>query len=207
MAKLKETISNNLVLSVIAFAVIAFTSVGLVTAYSGNASTVFEGDCVNCTINEASTGFGARQSDLASGLYDVYIENSLQVDGSITTVTGSITATTTLTALSNNIQLFEASTVSATTTLPAVKDGLRFSFLVTGALTGDTVVIVSAEGNNIEGVLSVAYAAVDCANEDKLNILTDGEVIGDYVELISDGTSWFILDSDVKASGKMTCTT
>jgi hypothetical protein len=50
-------------------------------------------------------------------------------------------------------------------------------------------------------------ADVACSNEDQLNIVTDGEVIGDRVQLMSDGTSWIILDSDVDAAGKMTCTT
>jgi hypothetical protein len=49
-------------------------------------------------------------------------------------------------------------------------------------------------------------ADVACAGEDFLNIVTDGEVVGDRVTVVSDGTSWYILDSDIDAAGKMTCT-
>jgi hypothetical protein len=120
--------------------------------------------------------------------------------------TGSITATTTLTSASDNYQLLPASANAITITLPAATDGLRYEFVVTGALTGGFVTIDSAEGDNINGILMVNDTDVACEGEDQLDIVTDGEVIGDRVELISDGTSWYILDSDVDAAGKMTCT-
>jgi hypothetical protein len=99
-----------------------------------------------------------------------------------------------------------ASAVQETITLPAVTSGLHFKFVVTGALTGVSTTIASAEGDNIEGILMVNDADVVCAGEDFLNIVTDGEVVGDRVELVSDGTSWYILDSDIDAAAKMTCT-
>lgn len=126
--------------------------------------------------------------------------------GGVVLDTGALTATTTLTSASDNYQLLPASSAATTITLPAATDGLRFEFVVTGALTGGFVVIDSAEGDNINGILMVNDADVACSDEDQINIITDGEVVGDRVELISDGTGWYILDSDADASGKMTCT-
>lgn len=128
------------------------------------------------------------------------------MSGGVVYDTGAITATTTLTSASDNVQMLPASANMSTITLPAATDGLRFDFLVTGALTGSSVVIDSAEGDNIEGILMVNDADVVCAGEDQLNIVTDGEVVGDYVKLVSDGSSWYIIGSDIDAAGKMTCT-
>jgi hypothetical protein len=137
---------------------------------------------------------------------DLTVAGKVTVAGSIINTADTITATTTLTTDSSTIQLLPASANMTTITLPAVTSGLRFVFAVTGALTGSAVVIDSAEGDNIEGILMVNDTDVACEGEDQLNIITDGEVIGDRVEIVSDGTSWYILDSDIDAAGKMTCT-
>lgn len=144
--------------------------------------------------------------------------NTLTMSGAVshsglTTMSGgvvydasSISATTTLTSASDNVQLLPASSAMTTITLPAVADGLRFKFVVMGALTGSEVLIDSAEGDNISGSVFVNDALVACDAEDQVNIITDGEVIGDYVELISDGAGWHIIESRSEAAGKMTCT-
>lgn len=99
-----------------------------------------------------------------------------------------------------------ATASGSTTTLPAARDGAFFRFVVAGALDTTNWVIDSAEGDNIEGSLIVAGAVVDCDAEDQINFVVDGENIGDVVELHSDGTSWFITDSNALTSAKLTCT-
>jgi hypothetical protein len=111
-----------------------------------------------------------------------------------------------LTNASAGIQLLAASAVMTTITLPAAESGLRFQFIVIGALTGTSHTIYSPEEDNIIGILMVNDADVVCVDEDQINIVTASEVIGDRVELISDGTDWFILDSDTDATVTMTCT-
>ena len=120
--------------------------------------------------------------------------------------TGAIVATSTLTSASDNNQLLGASAVFTTVTLPAATDGLIYKFVVTGALTGEETLIASAEGGNISGLLQVNGADVVCSAEDQINIITDGETIGDFVELLSDGTNWYLIGSQADAAGKMTCT-
>lgn len=99
-----------------------------------------------------------------------------------------------------------ATSVAATTTLPAAKAGLNFHFFVDEAIAAGNWVIDSAEGDNIYGTLSVNNADVACSAEDQINFVTDGETIGDNVKLVSDGTNWFIASSDVETAAKMTCT-
>lgn len=141
---------------------------------------------------------------------------SLDTDGNLTVAealagdmkTVAVTATTTLTASQSGTHvLLSGSNGLTTITLPPVADaGSNFSFHVSGALATGNVVVDSAEGDNIEGTLIVAGAVVDCDAEDQINFVTDGENLGDYVEIVSDGTSWLIVDSGVLTSAKMTCT-
>lgn len=95
---------------------------------------------------------------------------------------------------------------TATTTLPAVasSDGAIYRFVVGAAVTGN-IQIASAEGSNIEGSLMVAGAIVDCDNEGRIIVVADGENLGDYVELRSNGTNWYISSSLASTSAKMTC--
>ena len=93
-----------------------------------------------------------------------------------------------------------------TSTLPAATDGLVLRFLISGAFDTTNFIIDSAEGDNIEGALIVAGAVVDCDAEDQINFVADGENLGDYIELRSDGTSWFIGSSGALTAGKLTCT-
>ena len=127
--------------------------------------------------------------------------------GQVKNTPAFLTATTTLTSASANIQLLSASAVMNTITLPAVTaTGTFFRIQVDGALTGSFVLVDSAEGDNISGTLIVAGAVVDCRDEDQINIITDGEAIGDYVEFMSSGSQWLLVDSGVLTAGKMTCT-
>jgi hypothetical protein len=138
---------------------------------------------------------------------DASIGGDLTITGHTNQTPGFITATTTLTTSSENIQFLNTSANMITVTLPAVTaTGTMFRFQVNGALTGTSALIKSAEGDNIEGTLIVAGAVVDCRGEDQINIITDGEAIGDYVEFISSGTQWLLVDSGVLTGGKMTCT-
>lgn len=91
--------------------------------------------------------------------------------------------------------------------LPAVASakGVIYRFVVDGAATDGNYTINSDEGDNIEGSVIVAGAVVDCNAADVLTFVVDGENIGDYVELISDGTYWMPLSSGALTASKLTC--
>lgn len=117
------------------------------------------------------------------------------------------TATTTLTVAQSGTTFYISGGALNNITLPAVANaGINYRFVIGGAVDTGNIVIGSAEGDNINGTLIVAGAVVDCRAEDFINFITDGEQLGDYVEVRSDGVQWFIGDSSVLTSAKMTCT-
>ena len=118
----------------------------------------------------------------------------------------SIYATTTLRVAESGTN-YMLSGSGTTIILPAVNTaGTNFRFTIKGAADVGNYIIDSAEGDNIDGTLIVAGAVVDCRGEDQINFVVDGEQIGDYVELMSNGTQWLIVDSGVLTPAKMTCT-
>lgn len=122
--------------------------------------------------------------------------------------TQTIKATTTLRSVDSGYTFLLDPTngKGQTVTLPAAEKGVEVRFIVSDAFATNNWIIDSAEGDNIEGTLVVAGAVVDCAAEDQINLVADGENLGDYVELYSDGTNWYIMDSGVLTAAKMTCT-
>jgi hypothetical protein len=84
--------------------------------------------------------------------------------------------------------------------------GAHYRFTINGAAGVNNFIINPAGSAKIQGTLIVAGAVVDCRNETALNFVVDGEQIGDYVEVMSDGTNWLIVDSGVLTESKLTCT-
>lgn len=138
---------------------------------------------------------------------DMTFYESVKFKASVTELAAtSIYSTTTLQAKDSG-SLLSVSASGTTITLPAVTEaGTSFTVAIGGAVDSGNVIVDSAEGDNIEGSLIVAGAVVDCAAEDQVNFVTDGENVGDSVTLISDGTSWLIVDSNALTAAKLTCT-
>lgn len=118
----------------------------------------------------------------------------------------NITASTTITIADSGKTYFLSGDM-ATMTLPATSTvGTLYRFVIGGAITGNQIITTIDGSSGIEGTLIVAGAVVDCDAEDSLNFVADGENVGDYVELYSDGTQWLLGDSGVLTSAKLTCT-
>lgn len=91
-------------------------------------------------------------------------------------------------------------------TLPAPSAGLHFRFTVAAAFaTTDFTIVTSGGANIIQGGAMVAGAEVTAASEDTITFVADGEEVGDWVEVWSDGTSWFVNGRAVTAA-KLTFT-
>ena len=89
-------------------------------------------------------------------------------------------------------------TVAMTITLPAVKAGLKFKFIVSDSTAAST--IVTNEGTSlIKGGILLATAWETLAGT-TLTAATDN-VIGDWVELVCDGTYWYISGQSGHANG------
>lgn len=119
-----------------------------------------------------------------------------------------LTASNTIAVAESN-KTFYISGAASTSTLPAVgtATGTVYRFVIDAAITGDVKIVTSDLSNIIEGALIVAGAVVDCDAEDAITFVGDGENLGDFVELRSNGTKWFIGASGALASSKLTCTT
>jgi hypothetical protein len=93
----------------------------------------------------------------------------------------------------------------ATITLPALRDGLNFKFVVASNFASTNWIIDSAEGDNIEGMLEVAGAVVVASGEDQINFVASAEAKGDFVQLECNGTNWFV-SGQAALSGGLTVT-
>ena len=85
-----------------------------------------------------------------------------------------------------------------TVTLPAHSAGLRFKFFAkTQPTTAYIVAAATADADTIVGSFSSsdldAVADVDgeTAGGDQINFVASTAVVGDWVELVSDGTNWY----------------
>ena len=107
----------------------------------------------------------------------------VEIIGAARTVLASETGTTFI--------LTTSGTDGAAITLPAAKIGLNYRFVTGSAFATTNWTIVSAT-DTIEGHADVAAAHVPAENENTISFVATAETIGDYVEIFSDGTSWFV---------------
>lgn len=149
----------------------------------------------------------------ADTISEVTAANGVVVDG-VTLKDGGITATgaiattgainaldstevttgaNVLTAAESGKVLFLNSATGFAHTLPAPAAGLRFKFIVTTIPTSGNCTVGTNGGDNvIEGMADVNSTLVLAANEDSINFVASTCLIGDWVEVVSDGTSWFV---------------
>lgn len=79
-----------------------------------------------------------------------------------------------------------------TVTLPAVKSGVNFRFVVAAAFETSNFIIDWAEGDNINGILVVNGASVSASGEDQINFVASAETVGDFIDIWSDGSGWYV---------------
>lgn len=118
---------------------------------------------------------------------------------------GTISAATTLTAADSETWYKLDASAGVTVTLPALKAGLSFRFIVASSFATSNFIIDSAEGDNISGVLVVNGASVVAADEDQINFVASAETVGDFIEIWCDGTNWFVYGIGASA-GSITAT-
>jgi hypothetical protein len=118
----------------------------------------------------------------------------------------AVTGAVTLTAEDSGKVLILKASAGAQITLPAVATsaGLRFKFIV-GQLFATTDWTVKALSNVIEGSVLVAGAHVAGVDENTISFVASAESIGDFAELVCDGTNWYVNGSGVSA-GSITLT-
>jgi hypothetical protein len=117
----------------------------------------------------------------------------------------TLAAAATLTAADSGTTYILKAAEGKTITLPALKSGVNFKFIVGSAFDTSDWVIDSAEGGNIEGLLIVDGEPVVASGEDQINFVNSDETVGDHVSLSCDGTNWYVSGAG-NAAGSITVT-
>lgn len=123
----------------------------------------------------------------------------------------TLTASKTLTAADSGKTLYLGVAGGLTATLPAPQPGLRFKFVVSVAPT--TAYVITTNGGDDIMIGGVNELEVDTGDDgpydddaDTLNFVASVAVVGDYVEMESDGTSWYF-NGQTNADGGITTST
>jgi len=110
-----------------------------------------------------------------------------------TAAVNTIAAATTLTADDSGKIHFLNAAGGAAVTLPAPVAGMKFRFVVAAAFaTTDWTIVTNASANIIQGGADVNGTYTPASNEDTITFVSTLETLGDYVELVTDGTNWFV---------------
>jgi|DEB0MinimDraft_4_1074332.scaffolds.fasta_scaffold35987_2 hypothetical protein len=121
-----------------------------------------------------------------------------------------LSAAQTLTAADSGKVFILDAAAGATITLPALAEGLKFKFVVGANFATSNWVIDSAEGDNINGIISdmgSTVAGVPAVGEDQINFVNSAESIGDWVELVCDySNSQWLVSGACALNGGITAT-
>ena len=103
--------------------------------------------------------------------------------------------------LSDSGKVFKISGTGYTLTLPAPSAGWKAKFIVSGAFSTDFVVQSPASNRDtINGGVIVNGAIVEADAVDRVTFEDDAESIGDFIEIHSDGTNYFLFGNGNAAS-------
>lgn len=105
-----------------------------------------------------------------------------------------VTATNVITAAESGSTFFLNSTAEFVSTLPLPALGLRYTFIVQAAPSGASYTIVTnGSANIIVGKMTAAGATAGDtgATDDTISFVDGQAVVGDRVDVISNGTSWY----------------
>lgn len=118
----------------------------------------------------------------------------------------AVTGALTLTAEDSGKVFILKAAAGAQITLPAVATsaGFRFKFVV-GQLFATTNWTVLAASNVIDGSVLVNGAHVAGVDENTISFVASAESVGDFAELVCDGTHWYVNGSGV-TTGAITLT-
>jgi len=144
----------------------------------------------------------------------VTFQSTLAVTGAITATAGItgvvptevVTTTNVIAAAESGTTYFLNSATGFVSTLPAPAAGLKFKFIcgATVPSSGNHTVVTTSSANIIAGTL--LYGPTDDAgtvdaDADTLSFVASAAVPGDFVEVISDGTNWFVTGVGSVAEG------
>lgn len=114
----------------------------------------------------------------------------------------TVTATNVITAAETGAIFVLSSATEFASTLPAPAAGLKYRFVIGAAPSGASYTVATNGGANvIEGLAVVNGATVAASNEDTITFTDGAAAVGDWCEVVSDGTSWFVSGQAAAATG------
>jgi hypothetical protein len=105
----------------------------------------------------------------------------------------TVNSTNTITEAENGKTFFLNNTTGFVSTLPTPAKGLKFKFIIqTVPTSGNNTIVTSGSSNIMDGtVLDIVGELVYAADRDVITFVASTCVSGDWVEVVSDGSSWF----------------
>lgn len=110
-----------------------------------------------------------------------------------------VSLATTLTQSDSGKVLYLKATTGKAITLPAPVDGFKVKIVTAQAFATTAWTIVST-GANVRGGAIVNSAFVASAGTTTITLSASAETLGDFIELVSDGTSYFVSGVGASAS-------
>jgi len=103
-----------------------------------------------------------------------------------------VTATNVITAAESGTTFFLNIAGGFTSTLPAAATGLKYKFIVSTAPTTAYIITTNSSANILFGTfLDIVGELVYFSAQDTLNFVASTSVVGDFLEVESDGTNWY----------------
>ena len=110
----------------------------------------------------------------------------------LTEATETVTTTNVITAAESGTTFFLNAAGGFTSTLPAPAAGLRYTFIVKTAPTTAYIVTTNSGDNILYGTtLDIVGELVYGSAQDTVNFVASTSVVGDRLEVFSDGTNWY----------------
>jgi hypothetical protein len=91
-------------------------------------------------------------------------------------------------------------------TLPSLYAGANFRIVIGATAPTTAWAVIAADAATIMGNLTVNGASVPAVTEDQINFIANTALPGDQIDLICDGTYWYV-NGVGNAAGSITATT
>jgi hypothetical protein len=109
------------------------------------------------------------------------------------------TAATTLTAAQSGSLVVLSQAAGYAVTLPSPAAGLNYRFVVQ-ALFGTTDWVITSAAADMYGTVMEAGVLQAVAGATTINLELGADTIGDYIDVYSDGTYWYVAGSTAQAA-------
>jgi len=166
-----------------------FGSDGQVFILNINDALTTIADNANINLQEGINWAPSNGSDITFELRSTVWHEISRRDATLSEV---VTATNVITEGENNKTFYLNAVGGFTSTLPAPAIGLKFKFIVSTAPTTAYIITTNSGANILFGTfLDTIGELVSFSAQDTLNFVASASIVGDFLEVESDGTNWY----------------